>query len=90
MSDENTQIEKVQKPKGPAWGYHPKEGAKLFKDGVIPEGWADSPADFGDDPAMTLLEEAEELGIRVDGRWSEERLQEEIDAVRAEQDGDSA
>jgi hypothetical protein len=36
---------------------------------------------------MTLKEQAEELGIKVDGRWSESRIQEEIDKALA--DGDS-
>lgn len=30
-----------------------------------------------------LEKQAEELGIKVDGRWSEERLQQEIDKVLA-------
>ncbi len=30
---------------------------------------------------MDLREQAEELGIKVDGRWSDTRLQEEIDAA---------
>jgi hypothetical protein len=28
-----------------------------------------------------LIKQAEELGLKVDGRWSDERLQSEIDAV---------
>ena len=32
---------------------------------------------------MGLVEVAEGLGIDVDGRWGEERLQEEIDKARA-------
>jgi len=30
---------------------------------------------------MSMKEKAEALGIKVDGRWSEERIQAEIDAV---------
>ena len=33
---------------------------------------------------MTLKAQAEELGIKVDGRWSDERIQKEIDAYEAE------
>ena len=32
---------------------------------------------------MTLTEQAEALGIKVDGRWSDERLQSEIDKASA-------
>lgn len=31
---------------------------------------------------MTLEEQAEALGIKVDGRWSEARIQQEIDAAK--------
>ena len=33
-----------------------------------------------------LKNKAKELGVKVDGRWSDERLQQEIDAALAEQD----
>lgn len=39
-----------------------------------------------------LKKQAEELGIKVDGRWSEERLQEEINealAVKAQEDAEA-
>lgn len=58
------------------------------------EGWVDSPAKVGADlpaPAVAepapepeddarggLIAEAEALGIRVDGRWSDKRLASEI------------
>lgn len=32
---------------------------------------------------MTLAEQAASLGIKVDGRWSEARIQQEIDAATA-------
>lgn len=32
---------------------------------------------------MSLKEQAEALGIKVDGRWSDKRIQEEIDKVEA-------
>lgn len=32
---------------------------------------------------MTLKEQAEQLGIKVDGRWSDERIQKEIDKLGA-------
>ena len=84
MSDENTEASD-----GPAWGYHPKEGAKIFADGVLPDGWSDTPVAV-EDPKDALREEAEALGITVDGRWSVERLQQEIDDAKAADDGDSA
>jgi len=30
---------------------------------------------------VSLKQQAEELGIRIDGRWSDERLRREIDAI---------
>ena len=81
-----------------AWGYHPKEGAKIFEDGALPDGWSDTPEGMSE-PAVeaegptakeALQAEAAELGVQVDRRWSVDRLQEEIDLVKAEQDGDSA
>ena len=32
---------------------------------------------------MTLKEQAESMGIKVDGRWSEERIQEEVNKSKA-------
>ena len=80
-----------------AWGYHPKEGAKIFEDGVLPDGWSDTPDGIPEPAAEgeptvkeALQAEAAELGVQVDRRWSVDRLQEEIDLAKAEQDGDSA
>lgn len=36
---------------------------------------------------MSYKERAEELGIKVDGRWSEERIKQEIDRRRIPLDG---
>ena len=33
---------------------------------------------------MSLKERAEALGIKVDGRWSDERIQKEIEAIEAD------
>lgn len=37
---------------------------------------------FGEAEPPTLREKAEALNIKVDGRWGDERIQREIDAVR--------
>lgn len=37
----------AEKVTGPAWGYKKQDGetiSKLFEDGKLPKGWADSPA----------------------------------------------
>lgn len=73
--------------------FHAVHGMKLFEDDgeaadlVGRDGWADSPADLdepqADEPQKAdidaLRHEAESLGIKVDKRWREDRLAEEIE-----------
>lgn len=39
---------------------------------------------------MSLKEQAEELGIKIDGRWSDSRIEEEIDKVLSEGENQEA
>lgn len=73
----------------PKWKYA-ADGRTLIVDDAeseeaLGDGWYDTPADIPDPDAEddaadldALRAEAEALGIKVDARWKEKRLQEEI------------
>ncbi|MEQ8822754.1 MAG: hypothetical protein RIC14_00090 [Filomicrobium sp.] len=78
------------------WMYRKGEGRLFSSPEEIPqnEGWVDSPALVSETESTTeehsresLLERAEELGIKVNKRWGTQRLADEI--AKAEDD-DSA
>lgn len=61
------------------WAYSPDGEAKLFNSpDDIPNGWSDTPTESHQD----LYNEALNLGIKIDGRWGNQRLKIEIAKAR--------
>jgi hypothetical protein len=68
----------------PKWLYN-KDGSKLVADAEAHEalgaGWFESPADVTSAPEReALIAQAEKMGIKVDKRWSDARISDEIKA----------
>lgn len=76
----------------PCWVYHDTEDPKVVdsddQERLLAEGWRDHPArdNLPTDEMTKLREQAAKLGITVDGRWRQPRLEQEIDAKLDELD----